>query len=176
MRVRIQTVALSILLASGLAVGSGCALGRGTTQAVSVYSSAPDTKVIINGNPAGSTRAPSIPLVLTLRRDNNYVVAGSKDGYKSNTVVIDSKISGIGIVDAVGAYLILIPGISVINGSAMTLTPSEVHLVLEPVSEESSSAGRVTAETSTSVEGTERGSNAALRQSPPHPESREEMK
>ena len=125
----LSTAALSI----AVCLGSGCALVRGTTQKVSISTSEPDARVIINGQTVGYTREQGVPLVLTRPRNVNCVVTASKDGYKSETVMIDSKISGIGIVDAIGAYLVLIPGISILTGSAMTLTPSDVHVTLHPI-------------------------------------------
>jgi hypothetical protein len=127
-----STVSL-VIVSLAVSLGSGCALVRGTTQRVSFYTTEPAATVNLNGKPAGSTHERGTPLVLTLPRNNNYVVTASKDGYKSDSVLINSQISGIGIVDAIGAYLFLIPGISILTGSAMTLTPSEVHVTMQPI-------------------------------------------
>ena len=120
-----------VLVSLALSLGSGCALVNGTTQRVAISTSVPGARVVVDGKPAGFTREGGEPLVVILKRADDHIVSASKDGYTSNYIRIENKLSTLGILDAIGTWLFLLPGISILTGSAMELTPSDVYLTLD---------------------------------------------
>ena len=120
------------LLLSVLLTGSGCALLNGMTQNVSVKANVPDADVLIDGHKVGTTHL-SKPTVVVLRRSENHVVIGRKEGYTSKCVTVSQKLSPLVVLDAIGVWLFLLPGISIVTGCAMNLEPASVYLKLESV-------------------------------------------
>jgi len=113
-------------------MASGCALVNGTTQRVNISTSAPNAEVIVDSRPVGHTRE-SEPLVVVLKRAENHVVVARKEGYTSKYVTVSEKLSTLGILDAIGTWLFLLPGISIVTGCAMELDPSDVYVALDPI-------------------------------------------
>jgi hypothetical protein len=99
---------------------------------VAISTSVPDAKIIVDGRPVGYTREGQGPLVVTLKRADEHIVTASKDGYTSNYTKIGSQLSTLGILDAVGTWIFLLPGISIITGCAMELQPPDVYVALDP--------------------------------------------
>ena len=120
-----------VLLTFILSTFPGCALVNGTTQRVAITSNVPDVKIVVDGRPRGRTEE-GAPLVVVLKRSSEHIVTALKDGYTSNYVRIDSQLCTLGILDIVGTWLFLLPGISLLTGGAFELTPSEVYIALDP--------------------------------------------
>jgi hypothetical protein len=109
---------------------SGCALVNGTTQKVSINTSEPGAQVYVDGEPKGKT-GEGRPIVIAMSRKETHVVTATKEGYASNQVMVNKDLSGLGVLDLIGTCLFLVPGISLIMGSAWDLTPSSVFVPLD---------------------------------------------
>jgi hypothetical protein len=116
-----------------VAVSTGCSLTQGTHQKVAITTNVSGAKVLVNGKPVGESRGEGSPLVVSLKRNDTHVVSVQKDGYSSQYQKVESKISTLGILDLIGTWLFLLPGISFLTGSAMELEPADVYVVLVPL-------------------------------------------
>jgi PEGA domain len=120
-------VAASLCLAL---ICSGCALVNGTTQRVAISTSVADAKVVVDGHPVGHTEGEA-PLVVKLKRSSLHIITAEKEGYASNHVTTESQLSGLGIMDVIGTFLFLVPGISLLTGGAFEVQPSDVYITLD---------------------------------------------
>ena len=105
---------------------SGCGvIFKGTTQNINV-----------NVTPAGSTinvdgQSYTSPTVITLARNNNYVVTISKDGYETQQVRINKKISGgIVLLDILVSYTLIPILIDAATGAWYNLKPDQITVTL----------------------------------------------
>lgn len=123
---------VSLLLVFAVALSSGCSLVNGTTQRVSIATSVPGAQVFVDGAPVGRTDEGK-PVVVSLKRRSDHVVVATKEGYSSRAVRIENELSGLGTLDLIGTWLILLPGISFLMGTAWELQPKDVYVALDPV-------------------------------------------
>jgi hypothetical protein len=119
--------AIVVALAATIVVGtSSCAsIVSGTKQSVTVTSDPPGAEISIDGKAAGKT-----PLAVDLRRKEDHVIKGFKEGVGEATVTTTSTSNGwiwgnllfggiIGII------------IDVSNGAAKRFSPDTYHLQLK---------------------------------------------
>jgi hypothetical protein len=111
-------------------VCSGCALVNGTTQKVAISTSVPDAKITVDGTPAGHTPGEA-PLVVSLKRKSMHIITAEKEGYHAGHVTLDNQLCALGILDVVGIFFFLLPGISLLTGGAFELQPSEAYITLD---------------------------------------------
>jgi|GEM_PF-1459731 len=110
------------------ALSSGCAtIIHGTTQAIPVTSEPPGATVVVT---TGDGRA-TTPGTLELKRKTGHILTFSKDGYKPDTVKLESVLSG-----AVAGNILLGGvigwGVDATTGADSRLVPESVHVVLTP--------------------------------------------
>jgi hypothetical protein len=120
-----RTVVLLLVLAGGLM--SGCAtIIHGTTQEIPVTSEPPGALVATTGDLKVTT-----PGTLELKRKTGHVLTVTKDGYKPETVKLESVLSG-----AVAGNILLGGligwGVDVATGGDSRLVPESVHAILKP--------------------------------------------
>jgi hypothetical protein len=110
---------------------SGCALVNGSSQRISISTSVPDARIVVDGRPVGKTQEGE-PLVLIVKRNEDHVITAQKDGYISKYQRTETRICTLGVLDLVGACIFLIPVISFITGGAFEIQPSDVYIALDP--------------------------------------------
>jgi hypothetical protein len=122
MRKRAMSLALILLsLAS-----SGCAtIVSGTTQKMDVTSKPSGALAVVDGKLSGTT-----PTTFTLERKSDHTIEISKDGYRTQTVILrrvfnEMMTGNILIGGLVGS------GVDAVSGSMYKLTPERVDVVLE---------------------------------------------
>jgi hypothetical protein len=110
---------------------SGCALVNGTTQKVMITSNVQGASIMVDGHPKGKTQDTGVPIVVHLKRNTTHSVSAEKEGYSSRYVMVDSQLCTLGILDVIGIWFFLLPGISLLTGGAFELTPNEVYIPLD---------------------------------------------
>jgi hypothetical protein len=111
----------------------GCAFATGLRQDVPITTNVPDVSIFIDGRPFGATTANGPPLIANLKKSKQHYVTASKEGYQSTTRSLNPTLSSLGILDLVGAAIILIPVITLITGHAYELEPDALYLPLDPL-------------------------------------------
>jgi hypothetical protein len=104
---------------------SNCAtlIHGGGTQTISVSTEPPGATVKVGGQEVIA------PAEVTLDRNRDYQVVATKAGYETGTTNIQSRFSWVTILDLI---FILPWVIDLVSGSAYTLTPDTVSVVLAP--------------------------------------------
>ena len=105
---------------------SGCAtLFKGSTEDVNFTSQPQGAKVIVNGQILGNT-----PVELNLKTNKTYTIEFKKDGYVSNTVILNNSVSGGYVVlDILGGILPVV--IDAATGAWYTLDQEHINAILE---------------------------------------------
>ena len=114
----------------------GCAFVTGRYQNVLITTNVPDAKVFVDGQPFGVSKGEGTPLIANLKKSKEHYVTATKDGYESTTRSLHATLSGIGILDVIGAALFLLPIITVLTGHAYELEPDSLYLPLDPLTRE----------------------------------------
>ena len=70
-------------------------------------------------------------MVVRLKRGSDHIITAQKEGYTSNYIRLESQLRPLGIVDVIGTWLFLLPGISLLTGGAYELEPSEIYIALD---------------------------------------------
>ena len=114
------------LLAVLLLMGSGCSFFASRTQSVYINGNPSDATVIVNGN------AIKVPATLDVPRNKTLTIIAHKDGFKPYNSSTGYSLSTIGFVDAVGCWLLLLPGIGLFAPGAWELQENSFYYVLTP--------------------------------------------
>lgn len=118
--------AVCVLSVAGLS--TGCAtIVNGKTQELSVATVPPGATVMIDGQQTLIT-----PSTVTLRRNKDYVLTFTLEGYQTQIVPVTSVLSGwlFGNLLLGG---IIGGGVDAATGAAFTLTPESVTIALQPL-------------------------------------------
>ena len=112
------------LLITLLCAFTSCgALFKGSTQSVGIKSFQQGSTIEVDGQTYVS------PALIELPRNQNYVVTISKEGYETQQLRINKKISGgIVILDILGGILPLI--VDAVTGTWYNLSPKEINVNL----------------------------------------------
>jgi len=122
------------LLAGAFLNGTtGCSFVTGVTETIPIRTNVPGARIHVDGEPVGTSPADGSPLFVTLKKSKQHYVTATKEGYESNTLSLRTTLSGIGIVDVIGAWIWLLPIIPVVTGHAWTLEPESLYLQLDPL-------------------------------------------
>ncbi len=109
-------------------MSSGCAtIVNGKTQEISISTVPPGATVTIDG-----TQTLITPAKVELRRNKDYVLTFTKDGYQTQVIPITGVLSGWLIGNLVFGGLIG-GGVDAATGAGFTLTPEAVAIVLQPL-------------------------------------------
>ena len=138
---------LVIALALLGSVSACTSVVRGTKQKYPITSQPAGANVLIKrvyatGDKAGQEVKPGktqscvTPCFLKLKRGRNITLAISKPGYRTQEVLVESKVTGSGVGTMTAGNFLLGGGIGAIidasNGSTRSLYPDHVDAVLEP--------------------------------------------
>jgi formylglycine-generating enzyme required for sulfatase activity len=121
---------LAVLLLPLVAALPACSLTQSEKQTVSVITDRP-AKIFVDEKPVGETKGDGQPLTLQpLERNQAHLVfAKSNDGLEARGK-FDSTLSALGVLDTIGIFIFLIPGITLITGHAFELDPNPMFLTL----------------------------------------------
>ena len=109
------------------ALSSGCAtIIHGTTQEIPITSEPPGATVATTGDVRATT-----PGKLELKRKTGHVLTFSKEGYKSDTVKLESVLSG-AVAGNILVGGLIGWGVDAATGADSRLVPESVHVVLKP--------------------------------------------
>ena len=114
------------LLAVLCLMSSGCSVLAPHTQSIYVNGTPADATVIVNGNSI------KVPAMLEVRRDKTLTIIAHKDGFKPYKSSTGYSLSTIGIVDTIGCWLLLLPGIGLFSPGAWELQENSFYYVLTP--------------------------------------------
>lgn len=117
-----QVVAVLVLISFG-----GCSFFAPSMQMIQVQSSPPGAKVIAGGQPVGQT-----PIQFEAHRGDNLLIEVQKDGYQTQYRTTSRTLSGVGIVDIVGGFFLLLPFLGLISSGAWKHDPDKYGIILEP--------------------------------------------
>ncbi len=136
-----------ILLACAGAMSACTSVVRGTKQKYPITSQPSAASVVIKqvfatGEKAGKEVRPgtqqvcTTPCFLKIKRGRNITVTVSKAGYKTQQVLVESKVTGSGVGTMTAGNFLLGGGIGAIvdasNGSTRSLYPDHVDAILVP--------------------------------------------
>jgi hypothetical protein len=112
------TIAVSILT-------TGCSTLAANTQTLKVACSEPDASIQINGGKPyqGTAR-------LEARRNKPVSIACYKSGYFPSQKVISSSLSGTGVADLVGSFILVLPVLGLFTPGAWNLDETDVTLFM----------------------------------------------
>ena len=91
----------------------GCSLFKTSTQTLEVDPDPPKAQVWINTEYAGVA-----PVKKTLKRNKNVDVVVKKDGYEVGQMTVKSYLNATGILDTIGAWLVILPIIGAMQPGA----------------------------------------------------------
>jgi hypothetical protein len=118
-------VAVVVVCVCAVLTSSSCAtlIHGGATQTVSISTDPPGATVQVGGKEVIT------PAEVTLDRNKTVQVVATKPGYQMATTTIHSEFSWVTVLDSI---FILPWVIDLVSGSAYTLSPDTVRLVLTP--------------------------------------------
>lgn len=106
---------------------SGCSLFRPAHQTITVRASEPQAQVWINDNFEGEA-----PVQASVKRNRSVNIMVEKDGFHPGVRTVGRHLSNTAILDIVGTFLILIPGIGLFSPGAWDLDETQVFIQLLP--------------------------------------------
>ena len=105
---------------------NGCSFFAPSTQSIYINGTPADATVIVNGNTV------KVPATLEVPRNKNLTIIAHKNGFKSYKVTTGYSLSTIGTVDAIGCWLLLLPGAGLLAPGAWELMENNFYYVLTP--------------------------------------------
>lgn len=108
-----------------LVLESGCSTFKPSTQKLNIMASETDADIFVNGGFVGKGN-----VTTQVPRNESVTVMGKKDGYMPASVNIGTKLSKTGVLDLVGTFIFLIPGIGLFMPGAYELQNDTVSLPL----------------------------------------------
>jgi len=113
-----------VLCATVLLSQSGCSFFGNTLQALTVTCADKDAELYIDGNVVGKGT-----VQVLVARDQNHLVMGKK-GDRSQTLIVGTKLSTLGILDIIGGFFLLLPFLGLTAAGSRTLDKDIVTIVL----------------------------------------------
>jgi hypothetical protein len=111
---------------------TGCAFFTGTRQDVKISTNLAGAQIYVDGQLYGTSAGDGVPMTVNLKKSEPHVVMVSKEGYETTTGRFDKTLSSAGMADVIGAWIWLLPIITVITGHAYKLEPDTMFVPLEP--------------------------------------------
>ncbi|WP_294479583.1 hypothetical protein [uncultured Victivallis sp.] len=118
---RINLLSLAVIMMS---LGTGCSFFGNKTQEITVNVSPADAHVLINGE----TYTPPVKMMVPTTK--SLTITAIKPGYVSQTVYTRRSLSKLGILDLVGLFTILVPGIGFVSDGAYEITNPHIYFQL----------------------------------------------
>ncbi len=103
---------------------TGCSFFAKKEQLLTVNTNPADCQVIING------QTYTAPVQMMIPTTSNFTITALKSGYSSKTETLGYTLSKTGILDAVGLWLFLLPGLGLLSDGAFTVSNSHVFIDL----------------------------------------------
>ena len=128
MRTLVVLVALSLACGLGFGAGGCATIVNGKTQDIAIATNPPGATCYIDSGQTVVT-----PSSVNLRRNKDYVLTITKDGYQPQTVPLTSVMSG-WMAGNILLGGIIGGGIDAATGAAWTITPEKVNINLIPLS------------------------------------------
>ena len=105
---------------------AGCSCFAGSRQKVSVMTNVENAKIYANGELVGKGNA-----TFKAKRNRDLQLVAKADGYDTAHRNIDTELSATGILDIIGIFLFLLPGIGLFFPGSKTLEQQNVYLELK---------------------------------------------
>jgi len=124
-------ISLLAILAGTLSLGACATVTRGTTEQLTFDSDPPAAMRTSTG-----LTCPTTPCTLEVSRKSEFVATFSKEGYKSQNVMVQTRVAGSGAAGFAGNVLIgglIGMGVDAANGSTLEHYPNPVSVTLEPL-------------------------------------------
>ena len=118
---RISLLSMAVIMIS---LGMGCSFFGNKTQEVTINVSPADAHVLINGE----TYTPPIRMMVPTTK--SLTITAEKPGYLSQTVNTRRSLSKLGLLDLVGLFTILIPGIGLVSDGAYEIINPHIYFQL----------------------------------------------
>ena len=112
--------------ALGIGLATGCSFFGPRRQTLTVSSDPPGAQLFINGERVGET-----PLQHRVQRGQDLLIELRKPGYETAYHTTHRTLSTLGILDAAGAAVILVPIVGLLSGAAWKHDPAVVGITLQ---------------------------------------------
>ena len=117
---KIFSVFCSVLLI----IISGCSFLAPSTQSVYINGTPADATVVVNG------KTVKIPATIEVPRNKNLTIVAYKEGFKPYNSTTGYSLSSVGMLDAIGCWLLLLPGAGLLAPGAWELMNDNFYYVL----------------------------------------------
>ena len=117
---------LLLLAAVTLIAAGGCSFFAPATQTIHINGTPADAAVVVNGNTV------KVPATIDVPRNKNLTIVVHKNGFKPYKMTTGYSLSTIGVVDAIGCWLLLLPGAGLFAPGAWELMEDNFYYTLTP--------------------------------------------
>jgi hypothetical protein len=107
-----------------LATSTGCSAFRGHMQTMNINCNPSDSILMVNGQRYTS------PAQVSVKRNRDVSLQCNKEGYAPYQRTIGHHFNETGILDAIGTWLFLVPGIGLLTPGAWSLDETDVTISL----------------------------------------------
>ncbi len=125
MTIRISKRPITFFLAAVLIL-QGCSAFRPHTQMVNINCDPDDALLQVNGERQNTTDQIEVP------RNRQLSVQCSKSGYHPASKSVGTHLSTTGVLDIIGIFIFILPGIGLFTPGAWDLDETEISLQLHP--------------------------------------------
>ena len=115
-----------ILIVLTASVVNGCSFFAPSTQSIHINGIPADATVIVNG------KTVKVPATINVPRNKNLIVIAHKNGFNTSKVTTGYSLSTIGTLDAIGCWLLLLPGAGLLAPGAWELMEDNFYYTLTP--------------------------------------------
>ena len=116
-----------IIASFALVSFSGCSFFAPSMQTIHITSWPEGAKVRAGGQVVGET-----PIQFEAHRGDNLLIEVQKEGYQTQYRTTSRTLSSMGILDAVGGCLFLVPLLGLLSSGAWKHDPDKYGIILEP--------------------------------------------
>lgn len=109
-----------------LTCGSGCSFFGPRMQTITISSEPLGAKISVNGETVGTS-----PLRTQVHRGEDLLIEARLPGYEAGFRTTHRSLSTVGILDAVGTFLILVPVIGLLSPAAWAHEPATYAIILD---------------------------------------------
>ena len=115
-----------VLLCSMLFAVSGCSFFAPSKQNIYIDGTPADATVVVNGV------VTKTPATIEVPRNKNLTIIAHKNGFKPWQKKTGYSLNTIGTLDAIGCYLLLLPGLGMLSPGAWELEQDHFYYILTP--------------------------------------------
>lgn len=109
-----------------LTYGSGCSFSGPRMQTITISSEPLGAKISINGETVGTS-----PLRTQVHRSEDVLIEARMPGYEAGFRTTHRSLSTVGILDAVGGAIFLVPLIGLLSAAAWAHEPTAYAIILD---------------------------------------------